>query len=115
MEKEALMSANLPTEVKAYFEGKNARDPERALSGFTTDAVVGDESQKHRGHAEIAAWMAETSARYDEFSEPLESRHDGEKLVVVARASGNFPGSPADLIYRFEFSGHRIARLEIGS
>ncbi|MBA68877.1 MAG: hypothetical protein CML30_08370 [Rhizobiales bacterium] len=109
------MSLNLPAEVKAYFEGKNTRDAERALSGFTADAVVGDESQKHKGHTEIAAGMAETSAKYDELSEPLETRQEGEKLVVIARVSGNFPGSPADLTYRFGFSDGRIATLEIGS
>ncbi|TDH39214.1 nuclear transport factor 2 family protein [Pseudohoeflea suaedae] len=109
------MPVNLPTAVKAYFDGKNARDPERALSGFTGDAVVGDETEKHRGHAEIAAWMAATSARYDELSEPVESRRERETLVVVARVSGNFPGSPANLTYRFAFSGERIVTLEIGS
>lgn len=109
------MSLDLPPEVKAYFEGKNARDPERALSGFTADAVVGDEARKYQGHAEIAAWMAETSARYDELSEPLERREEGEKLVVIARVTGNFPGSPANLTHRFGFSAHRIATLEIGS
>ena len=109
------MSVKLPLAVQHYFEGKNARDPALALSGFSPDALVGDESKFHQGHDEIASWMAETSAQYNETSEPLETRQEGDRLIVVAKVSGNFPGSPANLSYRFTFADEKIVRLEIGS
>ena len=105
----------LPDQIQAYFDGKNARDPNLALSGFAAGAIVGDEARKHRGHQEIAAWMAETSKKYNELSEPLESREEPDAIVVVAKVRGTFPGSPAKLRYRFTFAGDSIQTLEIGS
>jgi hypothetical protein len=33
--------------------------------------------------------------------------------VVTARVTGNFPGSPVDLLYTFTLDGDVISRLEI--
>ena len=34
-------------------------------------------------------------------------------MTVTARVTGDFPGSPVDLRYRFTLEGATIARLEI--
>jgi hypothetical protein len=46
--------------------------------------------------------------------EPRELRRDGETTIVVAKVSGTFPGSPANLTYSFGFSpDSRISALAI--
>ena len=62
----------------------------------------------------IRAWKIETSAKYRITAEPLESRTEGDRTIVVVNVSGTFPGSPANLTYRFGFSADgRIGALEV--
>jgi hypothetical protein len=35
------------------------------------------------------------------------------KTIVAGRVSGDFPGSPVELLYVFTLGGEKIARLEI--
>jgi hypothetical protein len=107
------MSNTTTGPVKAYFEGRNARDFAQALSGFSNDAVVRDESRTHRGPQEIRAWMMETIAAYDDRSELLNVDIDGDTLIATAEVSGNFPGSPITLRYRFVTESGAITSLEI--
>lgn len=99
--------------VEAYFEGRNARDFARALSGFSDHAVVRDESRTHRGPQEIRAWMMETIAVYDDRSDLLTVEADGDTVVATAEVSGNFAGSPITLRYRFVTESGAITSLEI--
>ena len=46
--------------------------------------------------------------------EPLASSLEGDTARLTARVSGTFPGSPAQLRYRFLLRGERSAELEIG-
>ena len=39
------MTEDLPTAVRAYFDGKNARDFDAAVAAFLPDAVVRDEAR----------------------------------------------------------------------
>lgn len=107
------MSNTLPQPVTAFFEGRNARDFEAALSGFAAEAIVRDESRSHRGHDAINAWMEETVAQYDDRSELRGIETNGEDVVATAEVSGTFPGSPVTLRYRFTLEGDKIASLEI--
>ena len=62
----------------------------------------------------IRTWKIETSAKYRITAEPLESRAEADRTIVVVMVSGTFPGSPAKLTYRFGFSiDGRINALEI--
>ena len=99
--------------VEAYFEGRNARDFARALSGFSDNAVVRDESRTHRSPQEIRAWMMETIAAYDDRSELLNVETDGDTVITTAEVSGNFSGSPITLRYRFVTESGAITSLEI--
>lgn len=107
------MSTKMTGPVEAYFEGRNARDLARALSGFSETAVVHDEGRTHRGRAEISAWMQNTIEAYDDHSRLLRVEADGADLIATAEVSGNFPGSPITLRYRFVTDGGMISSLEI--
>lgn len=107
------MSNTTTGPVKAYFEGRNARDFTQALSGFSENAVVRDESRTHRGSQEIRAWMMETIAAYDDRSDLLNVEADGDTVIATAEVFGNFPGSPIALRYRFVTECGAITSLEI--
>jgi hypothetical protein len=111
------MEANmmhLPVPIADYLRAANADDPLALAACFTADAVVHDEAKEYRGIDAIVAWKAETSARYRPTVEAR--RIDGAALDyrLHALVTGNFPGSPATLAYRFVLRGDRIAALEIG-
>jgi hypothetical protein len=65
---------------------------------------VRDEGKDIVGTQAIRAWKIETGAKYRITAEPLESRPEASRTIVVVKVSGTFPGSPANLAYRFGFS-----------
>jgi hypothetical protein len=105
---------NLPPTVAAYFSA-DTTDAEAVAQCFTDAAVVIDEGHQHQGRAAIARWKAEASAKYHYTSKPLAVQISGDEITVTGRVTGDFPGSPIDLQYRFRLEGDRIARLEIAS
>lgn len=109
------MTITLPPTLKDYFAAKNRHDIEAMLAPFAGDAVVRDEGRTHRGRVEIGAWMTETTKKYRVSVEPTEASSAGDQWTVAGLVSGNFPGSPATLHYRFTLAGDRIAGLEIGA
>lgn len=106
------MSLELPAAIAAYFDA-DRQDGAAIARCFAPDGAVKDEGQLHRGHDAIADWKAKASSRYKYTSEPVAVRHDGNRLIVTARVTGDFPGSPVDLRYAFTLGGERIALLEI--
>ena len=101
-----------PPPVAAYF----AADPSDAnvvARCFSESAVVIDERREHWGKAAIARWRAEALAKYHYTSEPLRFDVSGPEVTVTACVTGDFPGSPVILQYRFTLEGASIARLEI--
>jgi hypothetical protein len=53
------------------------------------------------------------AAKYHYTSEPLAVDVSEPDVTVTARVSGDFPGSPVNLQYRFTLESASIARLEI--
>jgi ketosteroid isomerase-like protein len=106
------MPLSLPKPIADYFAA-DATDGATVARCFTADAVVIDEKQAHRGREAITRWKTEASAKYDYVSEPIAIDEQGDKIVVTAHLTGNFPGSPVDLHYAFTLTGSEIARLEI--
>jgi hypothetical protein len=80
---------------------------------FTDGAVVIDERQEYRGRTAIARWKAEASAKFRYTVDRLGAHVSGDQTTVTGRVTGDFPGSPVDLQYRFTLEGDKIARLEI--
>ena len=106
------MPLALPEPIADYFAA-DATDGAAIAKCFAADAVVIDEKKTHRGRDAIAAWKSEASAKYDYIAEPVALDDQGDKVLVTAHLTGNFPGSPVDLRYAFTLSGDAIARLEI--
>jgi hypothetical protein len=108
------MAIDLPLTLERYFQAQNAHDIEALVACFAPDAAVRDEGHDIVGADAIRAWKVETGAKYRVTVEPLQSRPEADKTVVVAKVSGTFPGSPANLTYRFGFSADgRINSLAV--
>jgi ketosteroid isomerase-like protein len=102
----------LPPPIVTYFAAA-AVDVQAVGRCFTEDGVVVDEGRTHRGRIAIARWKADATAKYHYASEPVSADVSGAEAIVTARVSGDFPGSPVTLRYRFTLEGRAIARLEI--
>jgi hypothetical protein len=108
------MKPVLPDILDRYFTAQNAHDIDAMVACFAPDAVVRDEGKDIVGTQAIRAWKIETGAKYRITAEPIESRLEAGRTVIVAKVSGTFPGSPANLTYRFGFSADGlIGVLEI--
>jgi len=105
---------NIPSPIAGYFEAANSDDAARVASCFSDEAVVRDERRTIRGPNAVRAWAEETRRRYRYRSEPVASEQTADAFVVTAHLTGDFPGSPIDLRYRFKLAGSKIAELEIG-
>lgn len=98
--------------IANYFAA-DATDGAAVAGCFTADAVVVDEKKTYTGRDAIAAWKSEASSKYQYVADPVAIDDQGDRVVVTAHLTGNFPGSPVDLRYGFKLSGDAIARLEI--
>ena len=103
---------DLPAPVAAYFAA-DTTSAEAVAQCFADDAVVIDERQEYRGRTAIARWKAEASAKFRYSVERVGVHVSGDQTTVTGRVTGDFPGSPVDLQYRFTLEGDKIARLEI--
>ncbi len=108
------MIVQLPQPLADYFAAANADDPDRVAACFAPDAVVRDEGRNRHGRAAIRAWAAEVRRKYHFHAEPLAVEGAGDGTVVTAHLTGDFPGNPVDLRYRFKLDGAEIIALEIG-
>jgi SnoaL-like protein len=106
------MPITLPKPIADYFAA-DMKDGAAIARCFTPDAVVIDEGRTYAGRSAIARWKAEASAKYNYASDPSAVAEHDDGIVVTARLSGNFPGSPVDLRFRFNLEGDAISRLEI--
>jgi hypothetical protein len=101
----------LPEPIAAYFAAEH--NPEALARCFTAQAVMKDDGHTYTGVDAIKAFMAEASAKYSATTEPFALEREDGCQVVQAKVTGNFPGSPIDLSYRFRLERGLIASLEI--
>jgi hypothetical protein len=101
----------LPSPILTYF----ATDTADAVVArcFSEDGVVVDEGRTYRGRVAIARWKTDAAAKYHYMSEPVSADVSGAEAIVTARVTGDFPGSPVTLRYRFTLENGAIVRLEI--
>jgi ketosteroid isomerase-like protein len=104
---------DLPPVLAAYFAAQNAHDINGLLACFAEDARVRDEGEDIVGHAAIRRWKEKASAKYKIQAQPLRSTDSDGQVTVVALVSGTFPGSPAELTFRFGLDHGSIASLEV--
>lgn len=107
------MTTPLPTAIARYLDADRASDPALLAQCFTADAVVHDEHKTMRGLVAIQAWRQAAKAQYQYETMPLGITQEGGHTKMLARLTGNFPGSPVDLLYVFGISDDKIASLEI--
>lgn len=107
------MAIELPLPIAGYFAADGGADASAVSRHFTEDAIVRDEGHTYTGREAIEQWKKESSTRYVYSVEPFAIEDDPGRTVVTAHLTGNFPGSPIDLRYRFALEGERIAGLEI--
>jgi ketosteroid isomerase-like protein len=109
-----IMKTQIPEIIETYFRASNADDIEGLAFCFSTDAVVVDENETHRGAAAIKAWSVNVRKKYEFKTEVLRATQKPGVVVVTAKLSGTFPGSPVDLDFKFTLEGNHISSLEIG-
>ncbi|MFS2114355.1 nuclear transport factor 2 family protein [Herbaspirillum frisingense] len=108
-----MVTLPLPEPIAAYFAAEH--NPEALARCFSAQAVMRDDGHTYTGVNAITAFMAEASARYSATSVPFAMELDDGIQLVRANVSGNFPGSPIVLNYRFRVEGGLIASLEISA
>ncbi|HEY8607908.1 MAG TPA: nuclear transport factor 2 family protein [Noviherbaspirillum sp.] len=106
---------HLPAPIAAYVRAANTNDTLALAACFTADAVVRDEAQSHFGIAAIAAWQSGANRRYHPTVEASRIEGADQNYLMHARVTGDFPGSPVMLAYRFVLRGDRIASMEISA
>jgi ketosteroid isomerase-like protein len=107
------MNLQLAESISTYFAASNGTDTVRITDSFTPDAVVFDEGSIHQGHAAIQAWLQEARTKSEYRVEPTSTSVEEDRVTVVAKVSGNFPGSPIQLRHSFQLEGGKIQSLEI--
>lgn len=108
------MAIHFPTPIALFFQLSNDKDSASLDRCFAPDASVHDEKHTYKGIAEITDWFIESKKKYSYTAEPLEMEGADATVIVRARVSGNFPGSPAVLRYTFDLKGDKIQALDIG-
>jgi len=107
------MAVELPAPIAGYFSADKIGDADTVSRQFTQGAVVRDEGHAYAGREAIREWKTSSAAKYTYDVEPFAISEEAGLTIVSAHLSGNFPGSPVDLRYRFALEGERIAGLEI--
>ena len=108
------MTVQLPDPLAEYFAAANTDDSDRVAACFTEDALVHDEGADIRGREAIRAWAEDARRKYRFNAEVMAVEEAADRVVVTAHLTGDFPGNPVDLRYRFTLAGRQIAAVEIG-
>jgi SnoaL-like domain len=109
------MALNVPEPVAGLLAAEEAEDADVLSRCFTEDGTVHDEGRDYHGRTSIQQWKKEVDAKYRYLLQPVNAQTHGDKVVLRARLTGEFPGSPVDLDYIFKLSNDKIASLEIRS
>ena len=108
------MNTDLPPVIAAFFHAHNTGRTADFNQLFTADALVNDEAHEYRGAA-IKTWIDGAIAKYKPVADITEVVQAGVQTIAIAQVTGNFPGSPARIRYKFTLKDGKIAALVIGS
>jgi hypothetical protein len=109
-----VINTRLPSVIAAFFHAHNTGQTDDFNQLFTADALVTDEAHEYRGAA-IKAWIDEAIAKYKPIADVTDLAEVGEQSIATAQVSGSFPGSPAQIRYKFTLKNGKIAALAIGT
>jgi NAD(P)-dependent dehydrogenase (short-subunit alcohol dehydrogenase family) len=107
------MMIKLPAPIGRYFGAANTDAADKVAACFTADAHVRDESHDYHGREAILAWAIDSRRKYRFQAEARSFEPSADGGTVTAHLTGDFPGAPADLRYRFQLDGDDVAELEI--
>ncbi|MET8042040.1 nuclear transport factor 2 family protein [Micromonospora sp. NPDC005215] len=108
------MAVDLPDVIDRYFRAVDDRDLDAFVACFADTARVADEDRLYDGRAAIRAWRQKTMDAYSYTAEPLGvTPQAGDSYLVRTRVSGDFPGSPIELRYRFTLRDDLVGALDI--
>jgi ketosteroid isomerase-like protein len=102
-----------PKAILDYFAAANGDDADRVAACFAEDGAVRDEGHDIHGRDAVRAWAEETRRKYRFHAEILAIESAADRTIVTAHLTGDFPGNPVDLHYRFKLTGAKIGALEI--
>src|ERR1700741_2439621 len=102
---------DLPKVIADLIAAQDKYDSREFAEVFSDDAMVLDEGKTYRGKTEIRQWNEMTNAKYKTKYEPLEVTTEKNKIILTARISGTFDGSPAIIKYIFETKANKINSL----
>jgi hypothetical protein len=108
------VNRSLPPVIAAFFNAHNTGETADFNRLFTADALVTDEGHEYQGAA-IKTWIDTAIAKYTPVADVTELAEVGGQTIATAQVSGNFPGSPAQIRYRFTLRDDKIAALAIGT
>jgi len=103
----------LPAIITDLLTAQEKYDSKAFSECFSDDAVVFDEGKTYRGKKEIRQWNEMTNTKYKTKYEPLEISDTEDGIILTAKISGTFDGSPAIIKYHFETKNSKIASLRI--
>lgn len=109
------MSTTMPDTLRNYVDTTNNLDTEAFIGLFANGACVHDEGHYYCGIKAIREWREATYRKYQFTMKPLDVKEQGTETLLTAELTGNFPGSPATLMFDFEFRNGKISKLYIRS
>jgi len=103
----------LPSIIADLLTAQEKYDSNAFSECFSNDAVVFDEGKTYRGKKEVRQWNEMTNAKYKTKYEPLEISNSEDEIILTAKISGTFDGSPARIKYHFTIKEGKIISLRI--
>lgn len=109
------MSIKLPESIDNYFRHSADKNAKEAAAAFTPGATIFDQGEdlEISGREAIERWFVELAAQYQTTLEIVGVVEENGAFAVTTLVSGNFPGSPAEFVYRFTLLEGLIDRLVI--
>src|SRR5258708_5108953 len=97
-----------PSIIAAFVKAKNDRDTDSVVPCCPHDAVVHDEGKKMTGLTAITKWSDEGLKKYQYTIDPTGIAKGDKEAILTATLTGNFPGSPVSLDFRFTIKNDKI-------
>jgi len=109
------MSIKLPEPIENYFRYTAEEKLKEAAATFALEATIFDngEDLEISGREAIHRWFVELAAKYKTTLEVVGLVEENGEFAVTTLVAGNFPGSPAEFVYRFTLRDGFIDRLTI--
>jgi hypothetical protein len=109
------VALNMPEPVAEYLAAEEKKDADALSRCFTEDGTVHDEGQDYHGRDLIRRWKQAADAKYRYVLQTVYVQTFENLVIVRARLTGKFPGSPVELDHIFKLSNDKIVSLEIRS